>query len=72
MGGVNAGCVHRHQLIKLWDEAILGFSQAVSLLKACHNNDRAFAEQYQLTELARQHADNARIMVELHRTEHGC
>jgi hypothetical protein len=65
-------CVHRNQLLKLWNEAVLGFSQAVSRLKACHKNDRAFAEQYQLTKLARQHADNARIMVELHRTEHGC
>jgi hypothetical protein len=65
-------CVHRNQLVKLWDEAVLGFSQAVSRLKACHKNDRSFAEQYKLTELARQRADNARTLVELHRAEHGC
>jgi hypothetical protein len=67
-----ADCAQRNHLVKLWNEAVLAFSQAVGQLKACRKSDQAFAEQHQLTEMARLHADNARSMLELHRTEHGC
>jgi hypothetical protein len=67
-----ADCAQRNNLVKLWNEAVLAFSQAVSQLKACQKSDRAFVQQHQLTEMARLHADNARSMLELHRTEHGC
>jgi hypothetical protein len=65
-------CVHRNHLVKLWNEAVLGFSEAVNKLKACPKTDRGFTEQYQATEQARLHAENARVMLNLHRDEHGC
>jgi hypothetical protein len=65
-------CTHRNQLVKLWNEAVLAFSQAVEKLSSCKGNDQQFKQQHQLTEMARLHADNARSMLELHRTEHGC
>ena len=43
-----------------------------TICAACQESDKAFAEQHQLTELARLHADNARSMLEIHRMEHGC
>jgi len=67
-----ADCAQRNHLVKLWNELVLAFSQAVGQLKACRKSDKAFAEQHQLTEMARLHADNARSMLEIHRTEHGC
>ncbi len=65
-------CTHRNHLVKLSNEAVLAFSQAVGELAACKGNDRQFKEQHQLTEMARLHADNARSLLELHRREHGC
>jgi hypothetical protein len=65
-------CLQRNHLVKLWNDSVLAFSEAVAKLKACQESDKAFAEQHQLTELARLHADNARSMLEIHRTEHGC
>jgi hypothetical protein len=64
-------CVHRNQLVKEWNEAVLSFSKAVSLLKASNANGVEFAKQYHITEEARLHAENARLTLELHRTEHG-
>jgi hypothetical protein len=67
-----ADCVQRNHLVKLWNEAVLGFSQAVHALAACKENAPEFEEQHRQTELARQHAENTHTMLELHRTEHGC
>ena len=64
-------CTQCNHLVKLWNEAVLAFSQAAEKLSACKGNDQ-FKRQHHLTEMARLHADNARIMVELHRAEHGC
>lgn len=65
-------CTHRNQLVKEWNESVLAFSKAVSLLKACNGDGKNFANQYHVTEEARLHAENAHLMLELHRTEHGC
>jgi hypothetical protein len=67
-----ADCAQRNHLVKLWNEAVLGFSKAVAQLKACQKSGTAFAEQHHLTEIARLHAENARSMLDIHRTEHGC
>jgi hypothetical protein len=47
------------------------FSGSVSQLRAWLG-DANFAEQRKETELARQHAENAYTILELHRSEHGC
>jgi hypothetical protein len=65
-------CVHRNNLVKEWNEAVLNFSNAVSRLKACQGNGPDFAKQYHATEEARLQAENTHLMLELHRTEHGC
>ena len=65
-------CAHRNELVKLWNEAVWEFSQAVGKLAACKAVDQQFKQQHGLTEMARLRADNARSMLELHHAEHGC
>jgi len=64
-------CERRNQLVKEWYEAVAAFSHSVRQLRTCIG-DVSFAEHRQETELARLHADNARMILELHRDEHGC
>ena len=52
-------------------EAVAKFSHSLSQLKECIG-DGEFAELRQETELARLHADNARMILELYRSEHSC
>ena len=66
------GCVKRNQLLLEWNEAVLNFSEAVSLLNVSKGNEKRVGEQYDATELARLHAQSTRRAMELHRTEHGC
>jgi len=42
-----------------------------AVLKAAVGNGN-FADEQQVTELARLHTENARTMLNLHREEHGC
>jgi hypothetical protein len=65
-------CRDRNQLIKDWHQAVQDFSKSVSRLRVCHGDVRKFADQYQATEIARLHADDAHSMLELHRAKHGC
>jgi hypothetical protein len=65
-------CKQRNQLLKEWNQAVLNFSKSVSRLNACHGDGRKFRDQHRATELARLDAENARMILELHRTEHGC
>ena len=67
-----ADCAQRNQFVKEWNEAVLNFSKAVSLLKASNENGTDFAKRYHATEEARLHAGNARLMLELHCIDHGC
>jgi hypothetical protein len=64
-------CERRNQLVSEWHEAVMKFSDSVSQLKACVG-DGEFAKQRQETELARLHADNARMILELHLSNHDC
>lgn len=64
-------CPRRERLIWEWDEAVVKFADCVGRLTAI-TGDNGFAEGYQVTELARLHAENARMVVELHRAEDGC
>jgi hypothetical protein len=65
-------CVDRNRLVKEWNEAVLNFSKAVSLLKACNGDGKNFAKHYHATEEARLQAENTHLMLEIHRAEHGC
>jgi hypothetical protein len=65
-------CAERERLIKQWHDAILTFAHCVSQLGARKGNGGRSSKRYQQTEQARLHAENARTMLELHRTEHDC
>jgi len=41
-GALVADCAERNHLVKLWNKAVLAFSQAVSILKTCRKNDQGF------------------------------
>jgi hypothetical protein len=45
--------------------AVLSFSKAVRLLKACNGEGRNFAKKYHITEEARLHAENTHLMIDL-------
>ncbi len=63
-------CPDREDLIVQWHGALLMFAHSVSQLSV-HKENGNFNWQPE-TEQARLHAENARTMVELHCTEHGC
>jgi hypothetical protein len=65
-------CEHKNNLITEWQGALKAFSTAVKRLQDCNGDADKFAVEHRATELARLHAENARMMVEHHRTEHGC
>jgi hypothetical protein len=64
-------CERRNQLVRELRDALEKFSHSINQLRASVG-DVNFAQQLQATELARLHADNARTILELHRSEHGC
>ena len=64
-------CQHRDRLIGEWHEAVSEFSKSIKRLKEAIGNE-SYAGEHQATELARLHAENARTMLELHCSEHGC
>ena len=59
-------CLQRDRLIAEWHEAVNEFSEDLAMLRACRD-DRRFSEHYKASELARLHAENARMMLEIHR-----
>jgi hypothetical protein len=65
-------CLHRENLTVEYHEAVQAFSYAVKRLRESDRTGVGFEEHHRATELARQRADNARTMLDLHRTEHGC
>ncbi len=64
-------CPHADQLIGEWHEAVSEFSKSIRRLKKAIGNESC-ADEQQATEQARLHAENARTMLELRRSEHGC
>jgi hypothetical protein len=65
-------CQHRENLIVEYHESVEKFSHAVKRLRKCDRNRPRFEQEQRATELARQHAENARTMLQFHRAEHGC
>ena len=62
-------CTERDQLVEKWNGAVKVFAHFLDVL-ACGAGD--FKERYRDTELARLNAENARVMLEQHRKDHGC
>jgi hypothetical protein len=66
-------CPHREKLIDEYHHAVDTFSKSIKLLRKCNGDGyQKFADQHRVTEQARLHAENARMMLDLHRVEHGC
>jgi hypothetical protein len=65
-------CEQRERLLGEWQESVAKFSDAVKRLRQCNGDGSKFAEQHEATEQARRHAEEARKLVEHHRSEHGC
>jgi hypothetical protein len=66
-------CTDRKQLLVQYQDAVVIFSASVSVLEELSGNGHHnFADQYQATEQARLHVENARLMLVLHRDEHCC
>jgi hypothetical protein len=61
-------CDEREQLVEKWNEAVKVFARFLDVL-ACGDGD--FNQRYRDTELARLNAENARVMLEQHRSKHG-
>jgi hypothetical protein len=67
---VACDCIKRDRLIRDWHEAVLKFSDSLGRLRKCRASK--FADQHKATEVARLNCENARMMLDLHRAEHGC
>ena len=65
-------CELKNRLITEWEESIAKFSDAVQRLRQCNGDGQGFTEQHRATELARLRSENVRMMLEHHRSEHGC
>ena len=65
-------CPDRERLIVQYHNAVVMFSASISRLKACNGDGKGFSATHRETELARLHAENARLMLEMHRSEHDC
>ena len=67
-------CDNRDRLLTEYRDAVVMFSASVSRLKECHGHGdgNGFAAAQRAPEHARLHAENARLMLEMHRSEHGC
>jgi len=65
-------CEQRERLLGEWQESVANFSDAVKRLRQCNEDGSKFAEQHEATERARLHAENARMIVEHHPSDHGC
>jgi len=65
-------CPDRERLAIQYSDAVVIFSASKSRLKGCNGNGNGFADEQRIAELAQQHAENTRIMLELHRAAHDC
>jgi hypothetical protein len=65
-------CPQLDRIILEWREAVAQFTEEVKLLAECTGNRDAFLIQFHNTDLARQHCEDARTALELHRAEHNC
>ncbi len=65
-------CPARERLIVQYHDAVVMFSASISRLKACNGDGKGFAQAHRETKLARLHTENARLMLEMHRSEHDC
>ena len=65
-------CPHRERLTIEYYDAVVLFSASVTTLKECDGNRHRFVEAHQASERARLHVENARMMLGIHRDEHGC
>jgi hypothetical protein len=65
-------CPDRERLTTQYHDAVVIFSASVTHLKGCNGDGNGFAEAQRETDVARLHAENARVMLEMHRAEHGC
>ena len=62
-------CKHRDALFDAWREAIDSLENSVSRLASSDGDLDALHRQ---SEDARLHAENVRMLLKLHRSEHGC
>lgn len=65
-------CPDREHLIIEWREAVLKFSDNVKRLADCTGNGDGFMDQFQTTDLARQHCEGVHKILARHRADHGC
>jgi hypothetical protein len=65
-------CEHRERFTIQYNDAVVMFSASVQRLKECNADGNGFAAAQRASELARLHAENARLMLEMHRAEHNC
>ena len=63
------GCKERDALFEAWREAIDALGDSVSQLAS---SDGDYEARYRQSEDARLHAENVRMLLKLHRSEHGC
>jgi hypothetical protein len=67
------GCPQRNELLAEWHEATARFSDAVTEMhKAAGQGQESFIRLMHIAEEARLKAENARLLLEMHRSEHGC
>jgi hypothetical protein len=62
-------CDERQQLVEKWNGAVKVYAHFLDVLAS---GDGDFNQRYRDTELARLDAENARLMLEQHRKNHGC
>ena len=64
-------CPDRNRIIVEWRESVVKFADQVKRLAACTGNRDGFVEQFHITDLARLECDQARLVLEQHRADHG-
>jgi hypothetical protein len=65
-------CPDRKRISAEWRESVVKFADQVKRLAGCTGNRDGFLEQFHTTELAREHCEDIRRMLQIHRAEHGC
>jgi hypothetical protein len=65
-------CPDRNRIIAEGRESAVKFADQVKRLAECTGKQGGFVEQFRVTELARLQCDDARLVLEHHRSDHGC
>jgi len=66
-------CTTRNELLRQWSDATQRFSDSIGYMRAnVGDMNGQFNKHMRLAEAARLKAENARLMLEIHRSEHGC